>query len=93
MAAGRAPVITLRAPQGAGGIQGAQSGGWGHLSQPPFSAGRLFPVLNLGESRVYFVKGGGIPLPAPPESLHLSRSLWGVSYTLVFVQSKRESCK
>lgn len=92
MAAGRAPVITLRAPQGAGGIQRAQSGG-GHLSQPPFSAGRLFPMLHLGESRVYFVKGGGIPLPAPPESLHLSRSFWGASYTLVFVQSKRESCR
>lgn len=34
----------------------------------------LFPVLNLGESQVCFVKGGGIPLAAPPESLHLSRS-------------------
>lgn len=53
----------------------------------------LFPVLNLGESRVCFVKGGGIPLAAPPESLHLSRSFWGVRYMLVFVQGKRESCK
>ena len=34
----------------------------------------LFPVLNLGESQVCFVKGGGIPLAAPPESLHLSRA-------------------
>lgn len=69
---------TERAPWGRWN-GGAQSGGRVRFSQPAFSAGRLHwqAVLNLGESQVCFVKGSSIPLPAPPESLHLPRSFEG----------------
>lgn len=66
-------MITLRVPQGAGGIWGGTE--QGAMKPAPILCWETpFPVLNLGESWVCFVEGGSIPLPAPPESLHLSRS-------------------
>lgn len=66
---------TVSAPRGRWNPGGTE---WGALKPAPLLCWEIpFPVLNLGESRVCFVKGGSIPLLAPPESLHLSRSFWG----------------